>query len=71
MKLPVILGAEERLALEKLLSELLQLCDWSKSSGALLELMKKQLAVNCCSAGGAGPACQPLFLANCLKPDCN
>lgn len=71
------LGVEDRLsggkefACEKLLFELLQVCDWNKLSKALLELMNKQLNVNCCSTGGAGPACQRLFLENCLKQDCN
>lgn len=71
------LGVEDKLsggkefACENFLLELLQVCDWNKLLEALSELMNKQLNVNCCSTGGAGPACQQLFLENCLKQDCN
>lgn len=58
-------------ACEKFLLELLQVCDWNKLLEALSELMNKQLNVNCCSTGGAGPACQQQFLENCLKQDYN
>lgn len=49
-------------ACEKFLLELLQVCVWNKLLEALSELMNKQLNVNCCSTGGAGPACQQQFL---------